>query len=111
MHKNPKKPKDYDAVLGGNTPDYGGVVLGGIEGVKSRFDRSKLPDCLASIDQRITALKDALNYGEAGLDLVIQALDYAEWFIHQAAYSLLYANSKTNVKQALLQYTTRLAKE
>ena len=111
MHNNPKKPKDYDAILGGNAPAYGGVVLGGIEGVKSRFNTSTSPDCLASIDKRITALKDALNYGEAGLDLVIQALDDAEWYIHQAAYSLLYANSNNKVKQALLQYTSRLAKE
>jgi hypothetical protein len=35
MHNNPKnkKPKDYDAVLGGNGPAYSGVVLGGIDGV------------------------------------------------------------------------------
>ena len=111
MHNNPKKPKDYDAVLGGNGPAYSGVVLGGIDGVRWRFDKSKSSGGIASIDQRIAALKDALNYGKAGLDLVIQALDDAEWYIHQAAYSLLYANSNNNVKQALLQYTSRLAKE
>jgi hypothetical protein len=33
MHLN--QPNKDDAVLGGNAPTYSGVVLGGIEGVKS----------------------------------------------------------------------------
>jgi hypothetical protein len=31
MTENPNQPKDYDAVLGGNTPAYSGVVLGGLK--------------------------------------------------------------------------------
>ena len=109
MHLN--QPKEDDAVLGGNAPAYSGVVLGGIEGVKWRFSRAESSGCSASIEQRIAALKDALNYGQAGLDFVIQALNDESWHIHQAAYSLLYAHSANNVKASLLQYSSRLAKE
>ncbi len=109
MHLN--QPKEDDAVLGGNAPAYSGVVLGGIEGVKWRFGRAESSGCPASIEQRIAALKDALNYGQAGLDFVIQALNDESWHIHQAAYSLLYAHSSNKVKASLLQYSSRLAKE
>ena len=111
MPENPNQPKDYDAVIGGNAPAYSGLVLGGIEGVKQRLCVGDLPSHIYSIEQRIAALKDALNYGKAGLDLVIQALNDAEWHIHQAAYSLLNSYSENHVKQALLQYSSRLAKE
>jgi len=109
MHLN--QPNKDDAVLGGNAPTYSGVVLGGIEGVKWRLGMGESPVQPNNIEQRIAALKDALNYGQAGLDLVIQALEDAEWHIHQAAYSLLNAYSDNNVKQALLQYSSRLAAE
>ncbi|WP_375472565.1 hypothetical protein [uncultured Nostoc sp.] len=67
MAENQNQPKEYDAVLGTqNSAPIGSVILGGLEGVKSRL-RS------VDIEARIAALKEALNYGEAGLDLVIQA--------------------------------------
>ncbi|HAA27997.1 MAG TPA: hypothetical protein DCE56_10470 [Cyanobacteria bacterium UBA8553] len=109
--ENPNQPQDYDAVLGGNSPASGGLVLGGIEGVKWQFARSASSGCPASIELRIAALKDALNYGQVGLDFVIQALDNQSWHIHQAAYFLLTAHPVNKVKQALLQYSRRLAKE
>ncbi len=109
MHLN--QPKEDDAVLGGNAPAYSGVVLGGIEGVRWRFGRADSSGCPASIEQRIAALNDALNYGQAGLDFVIQALNDESWHIHQAAYFILNAHSDKKVKQALLQYSSRLAKE
>ncbi len=109
MHLN--QPKEDDAVLGGNAPAYSGVVLGGIEGVRWRFGRADSSGCPASIEQRIAALNDALNYGQAGLDFVIQALNDESWHIHQAAYFILNAYFETKVKQALLQYSSRLAKE
>ncbi len=111
MPENLNQPKDYDAVRGGSSPAYSGLVLGGIEGVKQRFGVGDLPSYSYSIEQRIAALNDALNYGKAGLGLVIQALNDAEWHIHQAAYSLLNSYSENHVKQALLQYSSRLAKE
>ena len=69
MPENPNQPKDFDVVLGGQVPaPVGGVVLGGLAGVEQRF-RSGV------VEHRIAALTEALNYGDAGLELVIQALD------------------------------------
>ena len=65
-----QQPKAYDAVLGGQSPPSEGAaeVLGGIEGAKLRLSNS-------NAQVRITALHQALNYGEAGLDLVLKALE------------------------------------
>ncbi len=109
--ENLNQPQDYDAVLGGNSPASSGLVLGGIEGVKWRFGRGESSGGTATIEQKIAALKDALKYGQAGLDFVIQALDDESWHIHQAAYSFLNSHFDENVKQVLLQYSSRLAKE
>ncbi|MEW6497186.1 MAG: pentapeptide repeat-containing protein [Cyanobacteriota bacterium] len=111
MTNHPNQPKQDDAVLGGNAPAYSGLVLGGIEGVKWRLGRSESSGSPASIEQKIAALNDALKYGQAGLDLVIQALEDESWHIHQAAYSLLNSYSANNVKQSLVQYKSRLAQE
>lgn len=105
MTDNLNQPKDYDLVLGSQASALvGHMVLGGIDGVKWRLANAKL-------EPRIAALKDALNYGQAGLDLLINALDDAEWCIHQAAYSLLEKHPQPQVKQALIQYITRLSQE
>lgn len=111
MSENSHQPKDNDAVLGGNSPAYSGLVLGGIEGVKWRLGRSESSGRTASIEQKITALNDALKYGQVGLELVIEALEDESWHIHQAAYSLLKSSSANHVKQLLLQYKSRLAQE
>jgi len=69
MTKKPNQPREYDAVLGGkNPPPVNAAVLGGIEGVKRR---------LAANDElvRVGAVRDAMKYGEAGLDVAIASLD------------------------------------
>ncbi|WP_338022428.1 response regulator [Argonema antarcticum] len=102
INNNLHQPREYDAVLGGqNTPPVNAVVLGGLEGVQRR---------LASpvVDQRAIALKEALNYGEAGLDLVIKALKDAEYLVQRTAYSLLRTRTETTVKQAMQNYNYRL---
>ncbi|MDZ8109490.1 MAG: hypothetical protein RM338_28240 [Nostoc sp. DedQUE12a] len=84
MPDNHNQPKEYDAVLGGQVPSpVDGVVLGGIEGVKK---------CLASIffKERITALENALKYGEAGLELLIQSLTDVSPEVQQTAENLLF---------------------
>ena len=64
------QPKEYDAVLGGQLQfPVNGVVLGGIEGVKRRLT-------LEAIEPRLAALKGALKYGDAGLDLKIEAFQH-----------------------------------
>ena len=80
---NPQQPREYDAVLGGNSPSLeGAAVLGGIEGVKLRLQN---PD----VKVRIAALEQALNYGEQGLDLVIAGLKDESVEVQEQAYILL----------------------
>ncbi|MEW6499176.1 MAG: WD40 repeat domain-containing protein, partial [Cyanobacteriota bacterium] len=98
MSENPNQPREYDAVLGGDSqPPTNAAVLGGLEGVKRRFDSTVEA-------QRILALNDALNYGELGLDFVIQALHDKSGEIKWAAYSLLLDKTEAKVKIALQKY-------
>lgn len=92
---NPNQPREFDAVLGNQSmPPFQGVVLGGIEGVKSRLNSS-------SPEARIVALREALNYGEAGLDLAIAALKDSSRLVQGSAYQLLRERKEKKVKQAL----------
>ncbi|BAZ85094.1 formylglycine-generating enzyme family protein [Dolichospermum compactum] len=80
---HPQQPREYDAVLGGNSsiPECA-AVLGGIEGVKLRLQN---PDAKV----RIAALEQAVNYGEQGLDLVIAGLKDDSLEVQKQAYILL----------------------
>ncbi|WP_392532540.1 STM4015 family protein [Nostoc sp. C117] len=98
MTDNQNQPRDYDAVLGGQSPPpVDGVVLGGIEGVKR---------CLSNpvITVRIAALSEALKYGDAGLDVLIQALQDESRLVQRFAYRLLKKKTEPQVKQALQTY-------
>ena len=96
MPENPQEPREYDAVLGGNYPPLpDAAVLGGIEGVKRRL-ASKV------VEVRVAALRDALNYGDAGLNLVIEALDDDSTLVEDAAVELLRTSKKNKAKLALL---------
>lgn len=102
---NTNQPRDYDAVLGTQaSPPLGSVVLGGLEGVKRRLAN-------ASLSSRLAALKEALKYGEAGLDTVIQTLNDESEQIQQAAYSLLQKHASPKAKQALKEYWNRRVQE
>ena len=94
MPENPNQPREYDAVLGGQNPPTYAAVLGGIQGIKKRLSSPIL-------EVRINALSDALNYGEKGLDLVLQALQNESIPIKIAAYSLLKNRQEAKVKQQL----------
>ena len=93
------RPTEYDAVLGGqNSPPIDAAVLGGISGVKSRLAATILA-------VRIAALSEALNYEEAGLDLVVSALQdesmQKSWFLRSMTESFhIYENLQ--FKQMLL---------
>lgn len=94
----PIEPREYDAVLGSNnTAVPTDAVLGGIEGVKRRI-------AIGEIESRIIALSQALNYGEAGLDVVIQALQDRSKQIQWSAYRLLARKTDTKVEQALKSF-------
>ncbi|MFN6537549.1 MAG: hypothetical protein RM021_014405 [Nostoc sp. EkiNYC01] len=98
MSKNSNRPRVYDAVLGGQEKaPPGAVVLGGIEGVKRRLANPV-------VEQKIVALEEALKYGDAGLKLVILALEDKLWKVREAAYLLLVNQQDSVVQQALQEY-------
>lgn len=69
MVNESSQPKPGDAVLGGqNPPPIDAAVLGGIEGVKRRY-----ADPSPYI--RSAALKEAVKYGEKGIELLLHGLD------------------------------------
>ncbi len=95
---NPNQPREDDLVLGGQMSfALGSLVLGGIEGVKQR---------LASpvVEVRISAVKEALKYGEIGLDLAIQGLRDESGQVQFATYSLLQHQQQPKIKQQLQNY-------
>ncbi|MGM3309380.1 formylglycine-generating enzyme family protein [Anabaena sp. WFMT] len=99
MRNNPQQPGEYDAVLGGNNSlsIENAAVLGGIEGVRLR---------LKNIDEnvRVSAINEALNYGNQGLDLVIKCLKDKSVQVQIQAYYLLTARTEIKAKRALLKF-------
>ena len=101
MNDDIRKPRGYDAVLGGNNPaPVDGLVLGGIAGIKRR---------LASNDIEIVkaALNNAIAYKEEGLDLVIAALYNYPQEIRQHAVKILRQQKTAKAEEALLDYDPR----
>lgn len=83
MLENHDQPKPYDAVRGGQLPPpVGGVVLGGLAGVKHRLSSSVS-------EHRIAALTETLNYGDAGLKIVIKICQSETGPVQRAACDLL----------------------
>ncbi|MEH2184404.1 STM4015 family protein [Nostoc sp.] len=98
MTNNQNQPRDYDAVLGGQSPlPIDGLVLGGIESIKR---------CLSNpvANVRIAALSEALKYGDAGLDVLIQALQDKSRLVQRFAYRVLKQRTEPQVLQALQIY-------
>ena len=83
MLENLDQPKPYDAVRGGQLPPpVGGVVLGGLAGVKHRLSSSVS-------EHRIAALRETLNYGDAGLKIVIKICQSETGQVQRAACDLV----------------------
>ena len=83
MLENLEQPKPYDAVRGGQLPPpVSGVVLGGLAGVKHRLSSSVS-------EHRIAALKETLNYGDAGLKIVIKICQSETGPVQRAGCELL----------------------
>ena len=98
MSDNQNKPREYDAVKGGqNSIPVNAAVLGGIPGVKSRL-------ASPAVEVRIAALSEALKYGEAGLDLIVQALHDESMQVKLAAYSLLKDRNDLKIKPRFPNY-------
>lgn len=101
-NNNLNQPRKFDAVLGGkNPPPIDGVVLGGIKGVKNRLQSS-------DIDLQIAALIEAMNYEDAGIDLVIEALHSNLERTQLLAARLLRKRGGGKGNQALLDYNPKL---
>ncbi len=93
MTNNSQSPREYDAVLGGNSPPpISGAVLGGIEGLKRRLETG-------NTQQRVDCLADAIKYGDAGIDLLIEALDDEEIEVRAKAFQLLQDVDSEKVRQ------------
>lgn len=94
MIKNSNQPRAYDVVLGDQIPvPVNGAVLGGLPGVKRRLLNP-------AVAQRVAALKETLQYGQEGKDLLIWALKDASWQVRQTAYQLLEQFNQLMGKQA-----------
>ncbi|MEH1933795.1 MAG: hypothetical protein V7L14_08705 [Nostoc sp.] len=92
------QPQEFDAILGGNTPSpMTSAVLGGFEGVKNRLKS-------AITETRVAAIYEALNYGTAGLDLVIAGLQDSSTPVRNSAYQLLQNRSDLKTKHALVNF-------
>jgi COMPASS component SWD3 len=92
------QPKNYDVVLGSqNNAPIDGVILGGLEGVKRCLEN---PD----INIKLGGLYRALNYGDAGLELIIQALYSREHKLKVIAHSLLKERQEERVIEILRSY-------
>ncbi len=98
MSDNHNHPRDFDSVLGGNfPPPIDSVVLGGVEGIKRRLSNPVT-------QTRVAALLEALNYGEEGLDLLIQSLRDESSLVRRLAYKTLTHRTEPKIQQALQAY-------
>lgn len=100
MIEKSNQPRKDDLVLGGQSPSpTEGAVLGGLEGVKRRLTGKRE-------QQKIDALLDACQYGQAGLDLIIQALEDESKKVRATAYWLLQDRDGSHIKQRLSEYNS-----
>jgi len=56
------------------------------------------------IDQQVASLSEALNYGEAGLELITQTFIGTSGKLMWAAYKLLLQRTEPSIKQILWTY-------
>jgi len=98
MVDNSQEPKKHDVVLGGhsNAPRYG-VVLGGLQRIKQLVAHGK-------VEQKIDALLDAFEYGQAGLEIIIHSLHDSSRQVREAAYFLLQESTELSAKEVLQEY-------
>ncbi|OKH49756.1 hypothetical protein NIES2101_20190 [Calothrix sp. HK-06] len=95
------QPKKYDVVLGNQSiAPVSAVVLGGLEGVKQRLSTEV-------VKHKVETLPSALNYGEQGLTLVIEALNDPADQVKELAHNLLKNINNLRVKVALREYIQR----
>ncbi|WP_416666362.1 GUN4 domain-containing protein [Egbenema bharatensis] len=95
------QPRRDDVVLGGQSSvPIGGVVLGGLEGV-----RRGLSSPIEA--ERLAALTAALQHGRRGLYLVVQALQDRSVAVREEAYQLLHDRPEAIAQQAVQKFYTQ----
>jgi formylglycine-generating enzyme required for sulfatase activity len=95
MNPHPQEPNPVDAVLGtGAIATPGSAILGGLDGVKQRLVQGTL-------EQQLIALKQAIDYGETGVDVAIAALAHESLEMRYTAYQLLKNSSTESAKRFL----------
>ncbi|MEH2088406.1 WD40 repeat domain-containing protein [Nostoc sp.] len=98
MVDNSQEPKEHDVVLGGHSNALGdGIVLGGLERIKKLVAHGK-------VEQKIDALLDAFEYGQAGLEIIIHSLHDSSIKVREAAYFLLQESTELSAKEVLQEY-------
>ncbi|NJK68787.1 MAG: PspA/IM30 family protein [Microcoleus sp. CSU_2_2] len=102
--ENFDQPKPYDAVRGGQlSPPVGGLVLGGLAGIKHRLSSSVN-------EHRIAALNETLNYGDAGLKIAIAICQSETGPVQQAACDLLRQRLSAIAREKLLAFVSSSSK-
>lgn len=100
MLENFDRPKPYDAVRGGQLPPpVGAVVLGGLAGVKHRLSSSVS-------EHRIAAMKETLNYGDSGLEIIVKICQTETGATQQAACNLIRQKLSSIAKEKLLAFVS-----
>ncbi|MBL1178699.1 hypothetical protein [Pantanalinema sp. GBBB05] len=95
MANDASQPEPTDLILGGHLPPpSSGAVLGGIQGLRQR-----LAD--ASPDQIVDLLPQSLNYGEAGIDVLVEAVHDAALIVRAKACQLLQRIDSPKAQQAI----------
>jgi ARM-like repeat domain, GUN4-N terminal len=89
------RPNEFDAVLGNQgIAAQGSMILGGVEGIKQRLNSH-------SLQVKIAALEEAVNYGTAGLQVLLEYLDDRDLQIQNRVYELLESRSEPFVREHL----------
>ena len=98
MSDNSPKPIEHDVVMDGhsNTP-ADGVVLGGLERIKHLLAHGR-------VEEKVDALLDAFEYGQAGLEIIINSLHDLSKEVREAAYFLLIESKELLATRVLQEY-------
>ncbi len=88
VSENSHQPRDY------NSQQQSHAVLGGLPGIKLRLASN-------NVQIRLAALEEALNYGQAGLALIVQALQDDSEQVQQLAFVQLLSLAEPEVREAL----------
>ena len=89
------QPNEFDAVLGNQgIAAQGSMALGGLAGIKQQLNSH-------SLQAKVAALEDTVNYGTAGLQILIEYLNDPDLQIQNRAYELLASRSKSLILEHL----------